>query len=100
MELIKIKPEHFINSEGYISNEKCPFALALNDHFGRNDCWCYFTLANVGGTRYEADPNWNVRTSLFKGTLFEGMDVHQAINFAQSNPTHPDLPTIEVWVKR
>lgn len=98
MEIVKIKPEHFINSEGYTWPKSCPLALALNDHFNTKGCDVVIGRACINGKNYNVDESWNSNTRLFNGTLYAGMWVDEVILFAKNHSNPESLPTIEVWV--
>lgn len=99
MELIQIKPQHFINATCYTQASCCPFALALNDHFNLTNCDCSIGEAGINGKTYEADINWRLANSpLFDGTIYQGLNVNEAIELAKNAPNPELLPTIEVWV--
>jgi hypothetical protein len=99
MEYIQIKPKHFINATTYTDNRNCPFALALREHFNITQVSCIIGLASLNHVYYEANRDWRLETPLFDGTIYQGLDVDEAIILAKNAPNPELLPTIEVWVK-
>ena len=58
MEFVQIKTNHFINATNYGEAIRCPFALALNDHFDLTNCSC--SLAVPVTKKFKEPKFWKV----------------------------------------
>ena len=59
---IEIKRKHFLNSEGYLSNYKCPLALAAQEYFKDKDITVggfYFSSKNKENYLTFDEDIWN-----------------------------------------
>ena len=70
--IIEIKRKHFLKSEGYMSIDKCPLALALQEHFKNDDI-------TVGGFLF----TYNNEDYVFNDELWEQTIVESKIEEAQ-----------------